>query len=286
MSGTLCFQSCSFIHQLSVKSLETTSTKGHSCNFVLIPSSCLEGEVLTSKSFRIAARLKGIAFQTREPPGKLYEDAYQSINPNATLPTLIADYNNGQSVTLTQSLNMLEFLEESYPGTMRLIPPVTDMASRVKARDLAAFIACDVQPFLSKRILSQIEGFGQDSFVFGRSLLGSKMRVYEDMVENHAGRFSVGDELSIADICLVTTVQAASKFGLTFRVKKNPYTIIERIVRECENIPVFSGRRCTEDFFKGVRASLSVLIVGPTTTLTPFRTPTTHGDGKIRLRPG
>lgn len=239
MSGTLCFHSCSFIHQLSVKSLETISTKGHSCKFVLIPSSCLEGEVLTSKPFRIAARLKGIAFQTWEPPGKLYEDAYQSINPNATLPTLIADYNNGQSVTLTQSLNMLEFLEESYPGTIRLIPPVTDMASRVKARDLAAFIACDVQPFLSKRILSQIEGFGQDSFVFGRSLLGSKMRVYEDMVENHAGRFSVGDELSIADICLVTTVQAASKFGLTFRVKKNPYTIIERIVRECENIPVF-----------------------------------------------
>ena len=200
----------------------------------MISGSCFERRVLTSNLFRIAARLKGIAFQERTPPpGDLQDEPYLSINPNATLPTLVADYYNGQSVTLTQSLNMLEFLEDSYPGTRRLIPPVTDMASRVKVRDLATFIACDVQPLMSKRILN-IDGIASR-----RRFLSRKLKVYQKMVEQCGGPFSVGNGLSIADICLVTTVRAASEAGFRFRYKRSPFAIIDRIVRECEKLPEF-----------------------------------------------
>ena len=128
---------------------------------------------------------------------------------------------------------MLEFLEDSYPGTRRLIPPVTDMASRVKVRDLATFIACDVQPLMSKRILSS------DGIASRRRFLSRKLKVYQKMVEQCGGPFSVGNGLSIADICLVTTVRAASEAGFEFRYKRSPFTIIDRIVRECEKLPEF-----------------------------------------------
>ena len=171
---------------------------------------------------------------------KLYGNAYQSINPNATVPTLIADYNSGESVTLTQSLSMLDFLEESYPGTLRLIPPVTDMAARTKARDLAALIACDLQPLVSARVLSELKSLGRDTSYWSRVHISKKIRVYENIVEKCAGRFSVGDELSIADICLVPMVHAAAlKFDMNLKRSRIPYPNVQRIVRECEKMSVF-----------------------------------------------
>lgn len=59
-----------------------------------------------------------------------------SMDLQATVPTLLASYENGESVTITQSLNILEFLEDSYPGTKRLIPSVTDGCHEPKSKTL------------------------------------------------------------------------------------------------------------------------------------------------------
>ena len=78
---------------------------------------------------------------------------YHAKKPKWKLPILEAHYENGEHLIMTQSLSMLEFLEETYPGEIRLIPPVSEMAARAKVRDLALLVASDRQPLLSQRSL-------------------------------------------------------------------------------------------------------------------------------------
>lgn len=195
---------------------------------------------------QIAANLKKIPLTINPCDGKkLFKDkSYLEMNPNGTVPTLVADYENGESLTMSQSLSMLDFLEDSYPGGMRLIPPVTDMKARCKARDLALLIACDIQPLQSSRIGNNIKRLGHDSLPWTRECLVEGMEIYESMVQQSAGKYSVGDKLSIADICLVSMVGEAYKVGLHF--DRNPkiaerthYPIIQRVVKACEKLPAF-----------------------------------------------
>ncbi|MCJ1420861.1 hypothetical protein MMC32_007220 [Xylographa parallela] len=165
-----------------------------------------------SARVRIAALLKSIPL-TEENLRPAPHDAttHRRLHPPATVPTLVATYPNHESLTLTQSLSMLEFLEESYQGAVRLLPPVTDMAARAQARDLAALVACDVQPVQSARVRRRVEALGQDGERWAREVLWRGIRDYEGLVERSAGRFSVGDEVSTADVCLFPMMQRARR---------------------------------------------------------------------------
>lgn len=70
------------------------------------------------------------------------------------------------------------------------------------------------------------------------------MRVYEAIAKESAGRFSVGDDVSIADLCLVAMIQqAVSRFGMRFD-KFCRYPTVRRIVRTCEGIDAFRQQGC------------------------------------------
>ncbi|MCJ1387612.1 hypothetical protein MMC18_000455 [Xylographa bjoerkii] len=164
-----------------------------------------------SARIRIAALLKTIPLteHTLRPASR--PTAYLRLNPNSTVPTLVATYPSGETLTLTQSLSMLEFLEESYQGAVRLLPPVTDISARAYVRDLAALVACDVQPLQSARVRRKIEAWGQDEERWAREVLWRGIRVYEGLAERSAGRCSVGDEVSLADVCLFPMMQRARR---------------------------------------------------------------------------
>ena len=214
---------------------------------------------------RIAASFKNIPLEIVESGNmpadrKPYQDPmYLKMNPNATVPTLKAYYGNGESIVLTQSLSMLDFLEESYSGGVRLIPPVTDMAARCKVRDLALLVACDIQPlqssraladlrYVSKRVLAlskgdprfanQLDTNIQVKKTWSMRLLARSMKVYEAMAKESAGKFSVGDEVSIADICLVAMVKSDYSHGVQFDEEVS-YPTIERIVQTCDELDAF-----------------------------------------------
>ncbi|MCJ1380052.1 hypothetical protein MMC17_003155 [Xylographa soralifera] len=174
------------------------------------PSSTYTARPLSSCSarIRIAALLKGNPLTEHTLRRNA---AYVRLNPNATVPTLVATYPSGESLTLTQSLSMLEFLEESYQGAVRLLPPATDMAARAQARDLATLVACDVQPVQSTRVRRRVEALGQDGEHWAREVLWRGVRVYEGLAGRSVGRFSVGNEVSIADVCLFPMVQRARR---------------------------------------------------------------------------
>ena len=83
-----------------------------------------------------------------------YSPDYVSINPSHSVPTLIAE--NG-SLKLTQSVAILEYLEEKYPEKP-LLP--TDIQKRAIVRNLVNIITSDIQPISNLRILLHIEKLG------------------------------------------------------------------------------------------------------------------------------
>lgn len=181
---------------------------------------------------RIAAHLKKIPLVPH--PIKKTEDAYHASTSmhlnHRIIPTLTADYPNGQQLTLTQSLSMLEYFEEVYPGEQRLLPPVTDMRQRIMARDLANLIAgfdYGIRPSVPKG----------DTVHDIRQLLHISrcLEMYERLFKSSARRYSLGGQLSIADVCLIPLVQSGEHMGL----QVGCWSSINRIVTECRKIDAF-----------------------------------------------
>jgi maleylacetoacetate isomerase len=201
-----------------------------------------------SARIRIAACLKDIPLEIVEVHGQntgRKDPTYLSKNPNGSVPTLVAEYLNGESVTLTESLTMLEFLDESYPGTLRLIPPITDMTRRCQVKDLSTLIACRVESTQTSGLLNTIrKDLGGNTLQWVQKAVVSSMKYLELVLERSAATYSVGNEVSIADVCLVPLVQRAYQFGLTLDNKSTgdgyrSLPTVGRIVRECEKLEAF-----------------------------------------------
>lgn len=190
---------------------------------------------------RIAAHLKKIPLILH--PTKTTEHPHESddslvLRPRQAVPTLTADYQSGEQLTLTQSLSMLDYLEEVYPGNPRLLPPMTDMRQRVMARDLANLIAsfdCSDRPVAtgSGKMPDGDEGQGAWHLLHITRCLD----IYERLVEKSARRYSLGDELSIADVCLIPLVQSGEYTGL----QVNSWRAINSIVTECRKVDAFKN---------------------------------------------
>ena len=101
---------------------------------------------------RVAFNLKGV--RPRETnvdidAGEQHADAFRRINPLGAIPALI-DHGAGQSgVPITQSLAILEFLDETYPQ-----PPLlpADAHGRARVRSLAQMLAADTHPLVTPRV--------------------------------------------------------------------------------------------------------------------------------------
>ena len=102
---------------------------------------------------RIALHLKGLDFDY-EPvnllKGEQQSEGFLKRNPQGLVPALQTD----EGAVLTQSLAIIEYLEERYPENP-LLPADTDL--RAKARAIAAVIACEAQPFMNLRIQSYLK---------------------------------------------------------------------------------------------------------------------------------
>lgn len=189
---------------------------------------------------RIALNLKGLPYDVehvRMTGG--YADAseveFRSVNPQGMVPTLV----DGHRV-FTQSLAILEYLDESYPDPA-LIPGTN--RDRQRIRSLAQVVACDVQPLTSQRTLAYLgERMG-----IGEELLAKWQKHWLDtgfgaleylMRDNPASMvFCHGDVPTMADVCLVPQVRAAMDAGLDLK----PYPTLKRIYETCMTFEQFQA---------------------------------------------
>lgn len=186
---------------------------------------------------RIAMGLKGIAFSETMidlDAGEQLAPDYVSVNPQAVVPSLILD----DGTTLTQSIAILEYLDETHP-TPPLLP--ADALGRARVRSLALIWAADHHPLIPPRIRIYlrdtlgVDEAGRTAWVkhwFSEGLRIGEARLAGDP---QTGRFCHGDAPTIADLCLISQAMGARGFKVDFE----PYPTINRIVDACLEIDAF-----------------------------------------------
>ncbi|MFC5742873.1 maleylacetoacetate isomerase [Dyella tabacisoli] len=187
---------------------------------------------------RIALNLKGLAYETRpvhllRDGGEQHAPAYRALSPLELIPCLI----DGEQ-TVTQSVAIMEYLEETRP-LPALLP--SDAAGRARVRALALTLACDVHPLGNLRVLQYLESqLGADETARGkwsRHWMGVGFNALETMLAGSTatGRFCHGDTPGLADACLVPQFYNA----LRWKLPLDAYPTIRRIYEACQGLDAF-----------------------------------------------
>jgi maleylacetoacetate isomerase len=185
---------------------------------------------------RIALNLKGLTPElafVHLRKAEQRDAAFLLLNPQGLVPALEADGH-----VLTQSLAIIEWLDETYP-VPALLPD--DRFGRAHVRALALSIACDIHPLQNLRVLAYLRGeLGQDQESLDRwcrHWIGSGLAAFEQQLRRsgQTGRFCFGESPGLADICLMPQLFSAARFGTD--VSSLP--TLNRIAANCEAHPAF-----------------------------------------------
>jgi len=167
---------------------------------------------------RIALNLKGLEHD-RVPvnllEGEQKDPAYRERNPQGFVPMLEAE-----GERLTQSLAIVAWLDARFPE-----PPLRPDDPHVLA--LALTIAADIHPINNLRVLKHLARLGIDQETrddWYRHWICEGFEALEALASPRAGRFLFGDEVTLADICLVPQMYNARRF----EVDLAPYPILVR----------------------------------------------------------
>ncbi|RIK99689.1 MAG: maleylacetoacetate isomerase [Proteobacteria bacterium] len=162
---------------------------------------------------RIALNLKGIGV-THVPrhlrKGEQQEAAYRALNPQGLVPVLVLD----DGTTLTQSLAIIEWLEETHPE-----PPLLprDPLRRARVRAFAQAIACDIHPVQNLKVLNRLraQGLADEAVTAWAAWINADgLEACEKLVAAEPGPFCFGAAPTLADICLVPQLVNARRFGV------------------------------------------------------------------------
>jgi len=187
---------------------------------------------------RIALALKGLEFEPvyvhlLRNGGENWQPDYREQNPQGLLPALI----DGQRI-LTQSLAIIEYLDECYPEP-RLCP--VDSRDRAWVRALAQLVTCDIQPLNNLRVLDYLkqEMAATDEQVqaWYQHWLSEGLRSAEALIARHrpVGKCCHGDSPTLADICLIPQVYNAGRYHCDL----TRFPRIQDIYDYCITLPAF-----------------------------------------------
>ncbi|KAM9646571.1 maleylacetoacetate isomerase isoform 1-T2 [Trichechus inunguis] len=169
---------------------------------------------------RIALVLKGIDYATVpinlvKDGGQQFSEEFQALNPMMQVPALKID-----GLTIGQSLAIIEYLEETRPAP-RLLPQ--DPKKRASVRMISDLIASGIQPLQNLSVLKQVGK--ENQLAWAQNVISSGFNALEKILQSTAGKYCVGDEVSMADLCLVPQVANAERF----KVELTSYPTISRI---------------------------------------------------------
>lgn len=153
------------------------------------------------------------------------ESAFAAKNPMRQVPVLVVD-----GKPLAESIAILEWLEERYPA-----PPLLprDPWLRARTRQLALLVAAGIHPLQNLSVLQYQSDDETKRADYARHWIGRGLGNLERLVAETAGRYSVGDTLTMADVCLVPQVWNARRFEMDLRT----WPTVHRIFETCLATP-------------------------------------------------
>jgi maleylpyruvate isomerase len=175
----------------------------------------LHGYFRSSAAYRvrIALNLKGLTadhLPHHLRKGEQCAPAYLAINPQGLVPAL----ENDAGSVLTQSLAIIEWLDETHPN-----PPLLpkEPLRRAKVRAFANAIACDVHPVQNLKVLARLRELGvaeEQVTAWAAWVNREGLAACEKLIADEPGPFCFGAAPSLADLCLVPQLANARRFGV------------------------------------------------------------------------
>lgn len=164
---------------------------------------------------RIALALKGLNATKREvhlvnDGGQQHGAAYRAVNPQGLVPSLSID-----GATLTQSVAIIEYLDERYPEPA-LLPK--DLTHRAYVRAMVLAVAADIHPIQNLRVLNYLRKDlaqpEENVMAWARHWIETGLAGLETLVARSPvqGAYCFGDAVTIADICLAPQMVNARRF--------------------------------------------------------------------------
>jgi maleylpyruvate isomerase len=185
---------------------------------------------------RIALALKGLVPGRRTVhlrKGEQRAAAFLARNPLGLVPVL-----EDGALTLTQSLAIIEYLEETHP-LPALLPPTP--AERAWVRSVALAVACDIHPLNNLRVLGYLDReLHADAAARQRwyaHWVTEGLAGIESLLATRPGPgpFCLGGSPTLADVCLVPQVFNAWRY----EVPVAPFPLVQAVVAECMKLPAF-----------------------------------------------
>ena len=192
---------------------------------------------------RIALNLKQLSYVTvpvhlLNNGGEQHADEYRELNPQESVPVLL----DGARI-FRQSMAIIEYLDEAYPGGASLLPSTARERARVRA--LAQTIACDIHPLNNLRVMQFLERDFSSPAVererWSRHWITEGFRALQALLGDNSsmGLYCEGDSPTLADICLVPQVYNARRIGVDLAA----YPDLVRIEQQCLALPAFEAAR-------------------------------------------
>jgi maleylacetoacetate isomerase len=187
---------------------------------------------------RIALNLKGLAYEQApvhltRGGGEQFAAAFRQLNAQSLVPVL-----EDGALALTQSLAIIEYLEETHPHPPLL--PATP-AERARVRSLALAIACEIHPLNNLRVLNYLTGpLGLSNDIrntWYQYWIAGGLQALEARLsaERQTGDFCHGGAPGLADCCLVPQLANAYRF----KCDVSPYPTLLKIEKNCQALGAF-----------------------------------------------
>lgn len=200
----------------------------------------LYGYFRSSASYRvrIGLGLKGLSYEyvpvnLVRDGGEQHGDAHRARNRMEQVPVLVVE-EDGQVFDLTQSVAILEYLDERYPEP-KLLPG--DRKQRALIRRAVEIVNSGIQPLQNLSMLQEISRLGGDDKAFAKAANERGLAALEVEAKANAGQFFFGDAPTMADVFLVPQMFGARRF----KVDLTPFPTLVRIDEALAKIPAVAA---------------------------------------------
>ena len=198
-----------------------------------IYTALVKANKLYLKTFLTALELKKIEYEYQpvhlvKDGGEQHKHEYKMINPMEQVPALVMD-----DVTITQSLPIIEFLEETFKGSPKILPD--DTFSRAKVREISEVINSGTQPIQNLSVMNKHSSEQAARVEWSRFWIEKGLRSVEQFLTKSSGKFCVGDQVTMADCCLVPQVYNANRF----KVDMEQFPNINKVIGNLEKMDAF-----------------------------------------------
>lgn len=210
-----------------------------------------------SHRVRIALALKGLAYEyvaVNIVKDAQFADEYRAKNPMNQVPTLVIEEDDGSTWSISQSLPIIEYIDERWPepyilpakpfgsGTAKMDREIAFL--RARSRALAEIINSGIQPHQNLTTIKTLKKLGADGDAYPKAFIANGLAAYERLVidtwtTGGASRsdilFSAGDAPTLADCCLIPQLASARRFGVDY----SQHEVLVAIEKRCLELPAF-----------------------------------------------